>query len=76
MSLFAELAGIVRASLSRSPQERAESVARWEALRDRAAEGRGDNFREDLNGILRDAVDRLEALHDEVLPDEPRPRRP
>ena len=65
--LAGELAGVVRASLARSPEERAASVARWEALRARAAEDGGDRFRDDLNGILSDAVDRLEALHDQML---------
>jgi hypothetical protein len=65
--LAGELAGVVRGSLSRSPEERAASVARWEALRERAGQDGGDRFREDLNGILSEAVARLEALHDEVL---------
>jgi hypothetical protein len=73
--LGGELAGVLRGSLSRSPQERAASAARWEALRERAEAPAGDGFRDDLHEILGAAVDRLEALHDEILPDEPRPHR-
>ena len=66
-----ELGGVVRGSLSRTPAERAAAAARWEALMSRAREPAGDGFRDDLHGILGDVVDRLEELHDELLPDEP-----
>jgi hypothetical protein len=65
--LGGELASLVRGHTSRSAQEREAAARRWAVLKERAEASPSEDFRADLNGILSGAVDRLQALHDEVL---------
>ena len=65
--LGGELAEFLREHQSRSAEEREAAAKRWAALKERAEESPGDDFRADLTGILSRTVDRLQALHDEVI---------
>lgn len=73
--LGGEIAALVRGHTSRSAEEREAAARRWAALKERAEPSPGDDFRVELHGILSRAVDRLEALHDEVLGADDQPDR-
>jgi hypothetical protein len=56
-----EALAIVRERAAATPEERAAGARRWEELSRRASVPAGDGFRQDLHGILEQAVSRLES---------------
>jgi hypothetical protein len=67
-SLGGELAALIRSQASREPGERAAGARRWEELREESSRPASDGFREDVGGVLRQAVERLEQLQAELEP--------
>jgi hypothetical protein len=65
-TLGGELATLIRSQASKDPAERAAGARRWEELRKQSDRPAGEGFRDDVRGILENAVRRLEDLEEDV----------